>query len=82
MPDPRLGERNCLCVIPRDGASLSLAEVVAFLKDRVAIYKLPEEMEIFDDFPFTPTGKIQRHVLTRLYLDRRRSKAYGFPWRG
>lgn len=73
VPDPRLGERNCLCVIPREGASLSLAEVVDFLKDRIATYKLPEEMEIFDDFPFTPTGKIQRHVLTRRVLDRRKS---------
>lgn len=72
VPDPRLGERNCLCVIPREGASLSLAEVVDFLKDRIATYKLPEEMEIFDDFPFTPTGKIQRHVLARRVLDRRK----------
>jgi non-ribosomal peptide synthetase component E (peptide arylation enzyme) len=82
VPDPRLGERNCLCVIPREGASLSLAEVVDFLRDSIAVYKLPEEMEIFDDFPFTPTGKIQRHVLTRLVLDRRRSPVYGFPWHG
>jgi acyl-CoA synthetase (AMP-forming)/AMP-acid ligase II len=82
VPDPRLGERNCLCVLPREGASLSLAEVVDFLRDSIAVYKLPEEMEIFDDFPFTPTGKIQRHVLTRLVLDRRRSPVYGFPWHG
>ena len=71
VPDPRLGERNCLCVIPRPGAALSLEEVVAFLKDGVATYKLPEEIEIFDEFPFTPTGKIQRHALTRQVLARR-----------
>src|SRR5262245_56555863 len=71
VPDPRLGERNCLCVIPRSGAPLSLAEVVDFLKDRVATYKLPEMLEVFDDFPFTPTGKIQRHVLTHQIVARR-----------
>jgi non-ribosomal peptide synthetase component E (peptide arylation enzyme) len=71
VPDPRLGERNCLCIIPRPGASLTLKEVIAFLKDSVATYKLPEEIEVFDDFPFTPTGKIQRHVLTRQVLARR-----------
>ena len=70
-PDPRLGERNCLCVIPRPGVALSLPEVVAFLKDDVATYKLPEEVEVFDEFPFTPTGKIQRHALTRQVLARR-----------
>jgi acyl-CoA synthetase (AMP-forming)/AMP-acid ligase II len=71
VPDPRLGERNCLCVIPRPGAALSLEEVVGFLKGGVATYKLPEEIEVFDEFPFTPTGKIQRHALTRQVLARR-----------
>jgi non-ribosomal peptide synthetase component E (peptide arylation enzyme) len=75
VPDPRLGERSCLCVIPQAGDRLALAEVVDFLKHRVATYKLPEEIELFDDFPFTPTGKIQRHVLTRLVLDRRETPA-------
>src|SRR5256885_10974505 len=32
VPDPRLGERNCLCVIPRPGTSVSLTEMVAFLR--------------------------------------------------
>jgi non-ribosomal peptide synthetase component E (peptide arylation enzyme) len=72
VPDPRLGERNCLCVIPRPGQSLSLEEVVGYLKDGVATYKLPETMEVFDELPFTPTGKIQRHVLVRRVLERRR----------
>ena len=71
VPDPRLGERNCLCVIPRPGQALALDEVVAFLKDGVATYKLPETLEVFDDLPFTPTGKIQRHVLVRRVLERR-----------
>ena len=71
VPDPRLGERNCLCVIPRPGKSVTLPEMVAYLRDGVATYKLPEELEIFDAFPFTPTGKIQRHALTREVLARR-----------
>ena len=71
VPDPRLGERNCLCVIPRPGTAVSLPEMVAYLRDGVATYKLPEELEIFDEFPFTPTGKIQRHALMRRVLARR-----------
>ncbi len=73
IPDPRLGERNCLCVIPRAGERVAIEEVVAFLKDQVATYKLPETLELFEDFPFTPTGKIQRHLLTRQVLERRRA---------
>jgi non-ribosomal peptide synthetase component E (peptide arylation enzyme) len=71
VPDPRLGERNCLCVIPRPGQTLTLDEAVGFLRDSVATYKLPETIEIFDELPFTPTGKIQRHVLVRRVLERR-----------
>jgi non-ribosomal peptide synthetase component E (peptide arylation enzyme) len=70
VPDPRLGERNCLCVIPRPGQSITLDEVVAFLRDEVATYKLPERLEIVDELPFTPTGKIQRHVLARRLAER------------
>ena len=75
VPDPRLGERNCLCLIPRAGASLSLEEAVKFLGDSVAPYKLPEALEVFEEFPFTPTGKIQRHALTRQVLARREGGA-------
>jgi acyl-CoA synthetase (AMP-forming)/AMP-acid ligase II len=73
VPDPRLGERSCLCVIPRAGASLQLTEVVDCLRGSIATYKLPEALEIFDDFPFTPTGKIQRYILTRQVLDRQKT---------
>jgi acyl-CoA synthetase (AMP-forming)/AMP-acid ligase II len=64
-PDPRLGEKNCLCAIVKPGATLALDEVVAFLKGRVADYKLPEALVIMDDFPMTPTGKIRRPELIK-----------------
>lgn len=71
IPDPRLGERNCLCVVPRPGQGITLEEVVEFLRDQVATYKLPEMLEVFDELPFTPTGKIQRYVLVRRVLERK-----------
>ena len=64
-PDPRLGEKNCLCAIIKPGASLSLEEVVSFLKGRVADYKLPEALVVMNDFPMTPTGKIRRLELVK-----------------
>ncbi len=71
VPDPRLGERNCLCVIPRPNQQVTLQEMVDFLKDQVATYKLPEQLEIVSELPFTPTGKLQRHVLAKQVLERR-----------
>ena len=43
---------------------------MSFVKDGVATYKLPEMIEVFSELPFTPTGKIQRHVLVRQVLER------------
>lgn len=65
VSDPRLGERNCLCVVPKGGAKVALEEFSEFLRGQVATYKLPERLEIFDDLPFTPTGKLQRFVLQK-----------------
>jgi acyl-CoA synthetase (AMP-forming)/AMP-acid ligase II len=70
IPDARLGERNCLCLVPRAGETPTLADILAFLGDSVATYKLPERLELFAQFPFTPTGKIQRHALVRAVLAR------------
>jgi fatty-acyl-CoA synthase len=70
IPDARLGERNCLCVVPRPGEPPTLESITAFLGDSVATYKLPERLELFTQFPFTPTGKIQRHALVREVLAR------------
>jgi non-ribosomal peptide synthetase component E (peptide arylation enzyme) len=64
-PDSRLGEKNCLCAIIKPGSSLTLAEVVSFLKGRVADYKLPEALVVMSDFPMTPTGKIRRPELVK-----------------
>ena len=72
--DLRLGERNCLCVVLKPGASLDLDTVVRFLKGQVADYKLPEMIEFYEELPFTPTGKIRRHVLTADVLERIQSR--------
>ncbi len=68
--DVRLGEKNCLCVVLKPGAKITLDEIVKMLKGQVADYKLPEMIELYDELPFTPTGKIRRHVLTADVINR------------
>ncbi len=75
--DERLGERNCLCLIPKSGEAPNLEEIVAFLRSEIAAYKLPERLEIFDTFPFTPSGKLQRFQLQKLVADRDKTNATG-----
>jgi non-ribosomal peptide synthetase component E (peptide arylation enzyme) len=70
VPDVRLGERNCLCVVPKGDVAPTIEELVAFLRDQVADYKLPESVEQFGELPMTGSGKIQRHVLRDLVMRR------------
>ncbi len=71
MPDPRLQERACAVVIPREGQSITLGEIVAFLESReLARYKFPERLELVSEFPVTPSGKIQKYHLRQLVAER------------
>ncbi|WP_181351214.1 class I adenylate-forming enzyme family protein [Thalassobacillus sp. CUG 92003] len=64
VPDPRLGERACAFVSPRDDHSIELEEIKEFLlKNGFAKYKLPEYMEIRGSLPTTPSGKIMKGPL-------------------
>jgi acyl-CoA synthetase (AMP-forming)/AMP-acid ligase II len=68
VPDARLGERTCACVVPRTGRTLTFDAVVDFLRPKIATYKLPEIVEVLPDLPRTPTGKIQKEPLRAMIL--------------
>jgi len=70
VPDARLGERVCACIVPRAGQTLSFDEIVDFLRDKIATYKLPEFLQVLDELPRTPTGKVQKGPLQDLVLKR------------
>ncbi|MFI6042515.1 (2,3-dihydroxybenzoyl)adenylate synthase [Nocardia sp. NPDC051321] len=63
VPDDVMGERTCAVVIPA-GNPPALAELREFLVERgLAEYKLPDFLEIFDEFPLTPVGKVNKRAL-------------------
>jgi 2,3-dihydroxybenzoate---[aryl-carrier protein] ligase len=64
VPDPDLGERMCACVILRPGAAVTLAELVGHLSGKeIAKFKLPERLEVMDDFPLSTFGKVSKKTL-------------------
>jgi acyl-CoA synthetase (AMP-forming)/AMP-acid ligase II len=70
LPDPRLGERSCACVVLAPGATLDLPTVVSRLRSSgLATYKLPERLEILDALPSTASGKVQKHEIVRLLTE-------------
>lgn len=65
MPDPILGERVCAFVILRSGMTVTLEELTGFLLTKgIAKFKLPERLEVVDDFPMSKFGKVAKNVLT------------------
>jgi acyl-CoA synthetase (AMP-forming)/AMP-acid ligase II len=64
MPDPELGERTCIYVVPQDGVDdLTLEDITQPLREEVAVYKLPERLEVVDEIPRNPVGKILKTEL-------------------
>jgi cyclohexanecarboxylate-CoA ligase len=67
MPDERLGERACAFVVLSDAAAaaeLGFEAMQAYLDERrVAKPYWPERLEVVDELPRTPSGKIQKFVL-------------------
>jgi cyclohexanecarboxylate-CoA ligase len=76
MPDHRLQERACAFVIPREGTTLTLAELVAYLDTKqLAKQKFPERLEIVSEFPMTPSGKVQKYRLRQFIKDKLETQA-------
>jgi 3-phosphoshikimate 1-carboxyvinyltransferase len=66
MPDERLGERACAFVVldPDWAGDFGLAEVREQLDaDDVSKHYWPERVEVIEEMPRTPSGKIQKFVL-------------------
>jgi acyl-CoA synthetase (AMP-forming)/AMP-acid ligase II len=59
--DEVMEERICAVVVPKPGESLSLDEIIEFMKSRkVAVFKLPERLLMVDQLPRNPVGKVLR----------------------
>ncbi|WP_020667604.1 (2,3-dihydroxybenzoyl)adenylate synthase [Amycolatopsis nigrescens] len=66
MPDRFLGERTCAFVIPVGEPAPTGTELRAFLRQRgLALFKVPDRVEIVPAFPHTGVGKVSRRELRR-----------------
>lgn len=59
-----LGEDEVLAIVaPRPGASIDCAELLEFLRPRMAHFMLPRYIRVVKELPRTPTHKVQKFVL-------------------
>lgn len=66
-PDERMGERACAFVVPKAGQSFTFDEMTRYF-DEVKLTKQyrPERLEVIDQLPSTPSGKVQKFRLREL----------------
>jgi acyl-CoA synthetase (AMP-forming)/AMP-acid ligase II len=71
LPHDDWGEMVCAFVVPKEGATLTVADVDALARSRLSGYKCPRRIEIVADLPKNATGKIQKSEIvlraTRLF---------------
>ncbi|MBM3217888.1 MAG: long-chain fatty acid--CoA ligase [Candidatus Rokubacteria bacterium] len=63
VPHPKWVERPLACVVPKPGVTVEAAEIVDFLRDKLARWALPDEVVFIDAVPKTSVGKFDKKVL-------------------
>ncbi|MAG30904.1 MAG: fatty acid--CoA ligase [Deltaproteobacteria bacterium] len=63
VPDERMGEVGMAFVVPVPGASLESDAVIAWSRENMANYKVPRFVEIVDELPINPSGKVLKNEL-------------------
>jgi fatty-acyl-CoA synthase len=68
VPHQTLGEEVVSCVVPHDGVALDTQQLVAFLRKRLASYKVPRRVLFFreDEVAITGNAKIKAGELREL----------------
>src|SRR5690606_33758706 len=73
IPDTRLDEVVVACVVLRDGESATESDIRAFLRERLAAYKVPKRVLFFDadEMPMTSSeAKVRDDALLALVQQR------------
>ncbi len=64
IEDDRYGQRLKAVIVLEDGADWDEEGVQAYVRDNLARYKVPRDVEFIDELPRNPTGKVLKRHLT------------------
>ena len=63
VPHPDFGEAVVAVVVPRPGATVDAAAVIAALKAKIANFKVPKQVFVVAELPRNTMGKVQKNLL-------------------
>ena len=66
VPDERLSEVACACIIPIYGQEISAGSLMDYCRGKLASFKLPRHVLFMEGYPMTPSGKVQKFKLQEL----------------
>jgi fatty-acyl-CoA synthase len=69
VPDARLREVACACVVLEPGADVEPDELIAFCRGKVASFKIPRYVLVRKEYPMTSSGKVQKFKLRELSIE-------------
>lgn len=69
VPDTQFGEALLAFVVLKPGGSLELEEMIEFCRDKIAGYKIPRQLELIQDMPRNPSGKILKKELRKPFWE-------------
>ena len=65
MPDDKRGEVVAAFVILKKNQLLAENEIIAYLADKIAYYKIPKKVIFVEDFPRNQSGKVLKRILEK-----------------
>jgi len=68
VPDERLGEVGLALVVRKPEAALSIEDVIAFCRERLANFKVPRRVEFVDALPRNLAGKVLKTELRKEWV--------------
>ncbi len=63
VPDKQYGEEICACIILKDGETMTVEEMKAFVLSHMAKHKVPKYVDFVDSFPMNAAGKILKYKM-------------------
>jgi len=74
VPHPKRGEQVKVFVVIKEGESVTQEELIAYCKDKLAVYKLPTMIEFRDELPKSNVGKVLKKDLRAEELAKKQDK--------
>jgi malonyl-CoA/methylmalonyl-CoA synthetase len=67
VPHPDFGEAVTVAIVPKPGAQLSEPDIIAYVKARLANYKVPKRVVFVPQLPRNAMGKVLKNELRAAY---------------